>query len=125
MVEESKYCSEEMKKHFNIKLLMTKEGGEDFQNSTKFWICNNTFVDGNVKVRNYCHITGTYRGSAHRDCNINVKLNRKIPIVFHNLQNYDSHLTMQERGKFSFKINGLEKYITFNINNKLFFIDSF
>ena len=47
MVEESKYCSEEMKKHFNIKLLMTKEGGEDFENSTKFWICHNTFVDGN------------------------------------------------------------------------------
>ena len=36
---------------------------------------------------------------------------------------------MQELGKFNFKINvianGLEKYMSFNINNKLMFIDSF
>ena len=36
---------------------------------------------------------------------------------------------MQERGKFSLKIkvtpNGLEKYMSFSINNKLSFIDSF
>ena len=36
---------------------------------------------------------------------------------------------MQELGKFSFKINvipnELEKYISFNINDKLVFIDSF
>ena len=50
-------------------------------------------------------MTGKYRGSAHQDCNINVKLNHKIPLVFHNLKNYDSHLTMQEVGKFNLKIN--------------------
>ena len=38
---------------------------------------------------------------AHRDCNINVKLNHKVPIVFYNLKNYDSHLIMQELGKFN------------------------
>ena len=27
-----------------------------------------------------------------------IKLNHKIPVVFHNLKNYDSHLTMQELG---------------------------
>ena len=36
---------------------------------------------------------------------------------------------MQELGKFNFKIiitlNGLEKHMNFNINNKLVFIDSF
>ena len=65
----------------------------------------------------------------HSACNINIKLNHKIPIVFHNLKNYDSNLIMQELGKFSFKINiisnRLEKYIGFNINNKVIFIDSF
>ena len=30
-----------------------------------------------LKIRDHCHITGKYRGSAHRDCNINVKLNEK------------------------------------------------
>ena len=39
------------------------------------------------------------------------------------------HLTMQELDKFDFKIkaipNGLEKYMNFNINNKVAFIESF
>ena len=67
--------------------------------------------------------------SAHRDCNINVKSNHKIPIEFHNLKNYNSRLIIQELGKANFKINvilnGLENYVNFNINNKLVFINSF
>ena len=74
-------------------------------------------------------MTGKYGGSAHRDCNINVKLNHKIPVVFHNLKNYDSHLIMQELGKLNLKINaipnGLEKDKSFTVNNKLSFIESF
>ena len=65
----------------------------------------------------------------HRDCNSNVKLNHKTPVVFHNLNNYDSHLIMQQLGKFIFKSNvipnGLEKYMSFSNNNKLNFINSF
>ena len=49
--------------------------------------------------------------------------------MFYKLKNYGSHLIMQELGKFNFKINvmpnGLEKYMCFNISNKLIFIDSF
>ena len=82
-----------------------------------------------IKVRNHCHITRKYRCSAYRDCNMNVELIHKIPIEFHNLKNYDPHLIMQELGKFNFKINVtlnvLKRYMSFNINNKLIFIDSF
>ena len=56
------------------------------------------------KVRYHYHITGKYTGSAHRDRNINLKLNHKIPVIFHNLKNYDSHLIMQELGKFNLKV---------------------
>ena len=129
MTEESKYCSHVMKKHFNEEIVMTKEDNEDFNNSTKCWICENDYIDTDVKVRDHCHITGKYRGFLHRNCNINLKLNHKIPIVFHNLKNYDSHHIMQELGKFNLKIsvipNGLEKYMSFTISNKLRFIDSF
>ena len=36
----------------------------------------------------HCHITENYRGSAHKDFNVNVQLNQKITIVFHNLEKY-------------------------------------
>ena len=82
-----------------------------------------------VKVGNHCHITGKYRVSVHRDCNISVKLNHKIPVVFHNLKNYESHFIMQEPCKFNLKINvilsGLEKYMNFSINSKLLASSSF
>ena len=108
---------------------MTKEDNEGFKNSTKYCICDNDYIDKDVKVRDHCHITGKYRCSVHRDGNINLKLNHKIPIVFQNLKNYDSHLIMQELGKLNVEINvipnGLEKYMSFTINNKLSFIDSF
>ena len=129
MIEESQYCSEVIKKHFDKELVMNKEGNEDFENSTKCWICDNDYIDGDLKVRDHCHITGKYKGSVHRDSNINIKLNKKIPVLFHNLENYDSHLIMQELGKFNLKINaipyGLKKYMSFSINSKLSFIDSF
>ena len=94
MIEESKCCSDVIKKHFNKELVMTNEDNKDIKNSTKCWICDNDHVDNGVKVRYHCHITGKYRGYAHSDCNINLKLNHKIPVVFHNLKNYDSHLIM-------------------------------
>ena len=108
---------------------MTEEGDEYFGNSPKCWICDNIYADGDVKTKIHCHIFGKYRSSAYRDCNINVKLNHKIPIVFQNLKNYDSHLLIYELGKFYFKINiisnRLEKYMRFKINNKLIFVDIF
>ena len=102
-----------MKKHFNKELMMTQEGNENFKNSTKCLICDNDYIDNDVKVRDYCHIAGKYIGSAHRDCNINLKLIHEIPVMFLNLKSYDSHLIMQELGKFNLKTNvtpnGLEK----------------
>ena len=86
MIEESKYCSDVMEKHFNKELVMTKKGNEDFDNSNKCWICEYDYIVNDVKVKDHCHITGKYRGSAHRDYNINLKLNQKIPAVLHNLR---------------------------------------
>ena len=133
MIEESKYCNDVMKKHFKKELVLTKKDNEDFENSTICWICDNNYIDSGVKVRYHCHITGKLGGSTYCninvDSNINIKLNQKIPVLFCNLENYDPNLIMQELGKFSFQINvilnGLEKYMSFSINNKLSFMDSF
>ena len=39
---------------------MTKKNNENIQSSAEFWICNNTFIESDVKVRDYRHITGKY-----------------------------------------------------------------
>ena len=83
-----------------------------------------------VTVRDHCHITGKYRGAAHKACNLKLQLNQKttpIPVVFHNLCGYDSHLLMQVISKVDVNIscipNNTEKYISFSLG-QLRFIDS-
>ena len=129
MLKESKYCCNVIKKHFNKDFVMTEKDHQDFEDSTKCWIYDNDYVDGDVKGSDHFHITGKYRGSAHTDCNITVKLNHKASIAFNSLKNYDSHFILEELGKFDFKINfipnALEKHIRFNTNNTLNFIAIF
>ena len=48
---------------------------------------------------------------------MNFQLTKKVPVIFHNLRGYDSHLIFNELDKFDVKIkvipNGLEKYMAF------------
>ena len=85
-------------------------------------------IDLDDKVRDHCHIFGNYRGCAHWSCNINLKITKAVPIIFHNLKNYDSHLIFKEISKFNCKVsvipNGLEKYTSFTLNDDIVFIDS-
>ena len=126
IIEDSKYCSEVIKKHFNKELVIIEEDDEDFENYNKCWICDNACVNGDVKIRDHCHITWKYRDSSHGDCNININLNHKIPVTFYNLKNYDWHLVMQELGKSQFKINvisnWLEQYLSYSISDKFSFV---
>ena len=61
-------------------------------------------------------------------CNINLKITKNVPVIFHNLKGYDSHLIFTELSQFNVKIsvipNGLEKYMAFTINKSICFIDS-
>ena len=82
MVKEWKYCIRVIRKYFNKKLVMTKEDDGDFESSTNCWICDNPHVDGDIKVRDHWYITEKYRVSGQINCNINVKINKKIPIAF-------------------------------------------
>ena len=76
---------------------MSKKDDEDFENSNKCWICYNVYVDDDVKERDLFYITGKYRVSAHRDCNIKVKSNHKILVLFQNLKNYVSYYYAKTR----------------------------
>jgi len=48
------------------------------------------------RVRDHCYITGKYRGVSHRSCNLKLRLSKTIPVIFHNLRGYDSHLIIKE-----------------------------
>ena len=99
-----------------------------FQLSSSCWIFDKLFDVADDHVRDHCHITGKYRGAAHWSCNTNLKLSKKIPVIFDNLSGYDSHLTIKEISTIYVKVsvisNGLEKYMAFTINRNLVFIDS-
>ena len=73
ILEERKYCKKIIKDQFNKNLIMTEEE-HLFQQSNNCWICKKLIDE---KVRDHCHITGKFRGSAHWDCNINLQLTKK------------------------------------------------
>ena len=80
-----------IKKHLNKNLVMSAEDEKRFQSSYKCWIYDKLFNVGDNKVKDHCHVTGKCRASAHWSCNINIKLSKKVPVIFHNLRGYDSH----------------------------------
>ena len=146
LLDEVKYCKKIIKKEFNKPLRMTKEDEEKFLKANECYICNKEYTEKDIKVRDHCHIIGKYRGSAHQECNLQLRLNPeevKIPVIFHNLRGYDSHFIMQEIGAIvknhTYKNNkgeekqmninaipnNMEKYMAFMLGNHLTFIDSF
>ena len=112
------------KKYFNKNLVISEEDEQRFQSSNKCWICDKLFYVGDNKVKDYCHVTEKYRGSAHWSCSFNLKLTKNVPAIIHNLKGYDSHLIMQEIGQFDVLPNGLEEDMAFTINSNFAFIDS-
>ena len=121
----------------NVKdIIITDTQKREFEQATACHICGGEL--GADRVQDHCHLTGRYRGPAHNTCNLEykfVKFGNKaesryvIPIVFHNLRGYDSHLLMEGLGKHKKRRltvipNTIEKYISFSLAN-IKFIDSF
>ena len=102
MLKEVAYCKAVVKKMFSQQLVMTEDDEMHFELMDKCHICGEKYTDKDVCVRDHCHITGKFRGSAHQECNLKLRIkpeNLKIPIVFHNLRGYGSHFIMQQIGK--------------------------
>ena len=94
ILTEYKYYKKVLNKHFNKNLIMSEKDEQLFQQSNSCWICEKLIDNDEEKVRDRCHVTGKFRGAAHCDCNINFQLTKKVPIIFHNLRGYDSHLIL-------------------------------
>ena len=81
----------DMIKTYSQNLIMSAKEEEMFQWSNKCCICDKLFDFVDEKVRDHCHITGKCRGASHFSCNADLKITKKVPVVFHNLRGYDSH----------------------------------
>ena len=107
---------------------LTDEEKETHENQKTCYICEKEFfTDKNSKefrkmqkVRNYCHYTGKYRGAAHSNCNLNYKILKEIPVVFHNGSTHDYHFIIKQlarefKGNFECLGENTEKHNTFSI----------
>ena len=97
---------------------LTHDEREDFKTANICNICERPFDNVMEKVKDHCHITGKKRaGAAHSICNLNYKLPNFVPIIFHNLSGYDSHMFIKELCRYGDKIDVIaqskEKYISF------------
>ena len=118
-----KWLEEDVKEIANIKpkkMVFTKEDEKQFNKASDCWICGEELK--NNRVRDHCHYTGRYRGAAHNNCNLNYSKPKGVPVFFHNLTGYDSHLFIKNLGSPNKKEtiecipNNEEKYITFTKN---------
>ena len=105
------------------KMVMTEKDKIDYKKATICHICERGIPkEGDdprfKKVRDHCHLTGKFRGAAHNKCNLEYRLPKFYPVIFHNLSGYDSHLFIKNLGKSEGKIdcipNNEEKYISFS-----------
>ncbi len=73
-----------------------------------------------TKCRDHCHITGKYRGATCDKCNLRMRVPMFVPVLFHNLEGYDSHLFVKSLGLGEGDIRCIpktdEKYISFSKN---------
>ena len=135
LFEEEQQICDILSKFKPLNLKVDEE--KSFQKATICHICRKEL--GTDKVRDHMHLPPyTYRGAAHNHCNFQFQFSQGkraqnskfyIPVIFHNLRGYDSHLLMESAGKMckgkklSVIPNHSEKYLSFSVGN-LRFIDS-
>jgi hypothetical protein len=130
---------------------MTLQQQISHDSATSCITCHKPFTTENHKVRHHCHVTGEYIGPACNNCNLQLKPRHAssgsdwkthtehfIPVVLHNLKNYDSHIILKNFKRIAAEpdkkqvgyrdihviATNSERYISFEFNG-LRFIDSF
>ena len=106
---------------------MITENENNYRNSEICLICSQNIIKD--KVRDYCHITGKFRGAVHKECNSKLRIPRKLPIIFHNVEGYDGHITFKKLNNFeNIDIQVIpqssEKCVSIIINKSIILLDS-
>ena len=107
-------------------IFLTDEENRSYENQKHCHVCRKLFTKDDKKVKDHCHFTGKYREAAHNKYNMNYKITKNIPIVFHNLSSYYGHFIIKEiANEFDGRLECLgentEKYLCFyvKINKKI------
>ena len=111
---------------------MTEDDELDFANATHCFICAKPFEKNESnKVIDHDHLSGLYRGASHSFCNLMFQIFKFIPVIFHGLRNFDSHIICQCIGEYEMEKRNItcipqnmERYISFSLGN-LRFLDSY
>ena len=80
------------------------------------------------KVRDHCHLTGKFKGAAHNQCNLKLKIPKQLAIIFHNLGGYDGHIIFNNLNNFDVTTDVIPKviemYMSIIVNRNITFTDS-
>ena len=96
-----------------VPIKMSDQEEESFKNAVECYACGLNLEDD--RVRDHCHLTGKYRGAAHSKCNLRMRTPTFVPVLFHNLEGYDSHLFVKSLGgQIGCNPKTDEKYISFS-----------
>ena len=108
--------------HWKKKEMMplTDKENRSYENQKVCHVCKKLFKKDDKKVKDHSHFTDKYRRSAHNKCNMNYKITKNIPIVFHDLSLYDGNFIIKElANEFDGELECLgentEKYISFSV----------
>ena len=135
------------KKHNLSEVVVERDELDEILDDEEMPIYEGKILKDYAKVRDHDHFTGEYRGAAHSKCNFKLQVERKnakIPVFFHNLQNYDAHHIMnglsyygrnlddgvlEIQGEINQKIEvlgkSLEQFFRIKLGNHLIIKDSF
>jgi soluble cytochrome b562 len=103
--------------------MLTLEQEFEFKTNLSCPECKCEYTKENYKVRDHDHPTGEFRRPLCNGCNLKNQKPKFVPVFFHNLKGYDSHLILSaiKRKDFDGKNrtieiipNNSEKYISFN-----------
>ena len=126
---------------------LTPEENRDYRNAKKCYICDEEFSadqddENRAKNRDHNHLDGLYIGPACARCNLSRKYKQatrpkknkpatyEIPIFFHNLRGYDSHILLEHfppltnQDRVNCIATNFEQFLTFSYRG-LKFVDSY
>ena len=106
-----------------VPIKISEQEEKSFKSAVKCYACGLDLKKD--RVRDHCHLTGKYRGAAHGKCNLRMRTPKFVPVLFHNLEGYDSHLFVKSLGgeiscipKTDEKYISFSKYIKINDNTR-------